>query len=183
MESKQKIDEIICVTPGRKENGQDEPKSLMHSFPQACQAPCLLDSQPIRCHERWLKKVRVRSQDIYWVCFGFILQKNTPKLRHLETTIIFIIFPILWFDLGPIGCFSVLCEVSSQRCGGFSEPDIPMENSCGWLTLAVGWELSWSWTLSVRFSSTSLGLLPAWQLCSKKEWKLPGFLRFRTEVL
>lgn len=47
MESKQKIDEIICATPGRKENYQDGPKSLMNWFPQACQAPCLLDSQHV----------------------------------------------------------------------------------------------------------------------------------------
>lgn len=130
---------------------QDEPKSLMNSFPQACQAPCLLDSQPIRCHERWLREYALEAKTFIESVWLYITKKNTPKLRHLETTIIFIIFPILWFDLGPIGCFSVLCDVSSQRSRTF------LNQTSQWRTHVAGWLwlLAGSWAGAKHWVSGS----------------------------
>ena len=66
MEYYQLVEKIICVTSKRKENYQYEPKSLRNWCPtRACQAHCLRDSQHIRCHERWLRKILIRSQEIY----------------------------------------------------------------------------------------------------------------------
>lgn len=151
MESKQKIDEIIYATPGRKENYQDKPKSLMNWFPQACQAPCFLDSQHIRCHEWSLRKVPIRSQDIHWVCFGFILQKNTPKLRSLETATFLLSFQFCGLTWAPLDVFLFYVVSLVDNVGAF------LNWTSQWRTHVAGWLwlLAGSWAGAEHWVSGS----------------------------